>query len=168
MLLLQGDEPWYWSIHDGSCTHDYIWPDQGTGWDVAALADTHPEYSGSCGACYEIECSGETMRDGYGAQLDRNGVCKGGSVVVKISDTCPCNYPNNYYSNKCWCCGDMPHFDMSAWAFEKVRTNRVVMASSWSILVNQTHKQEGKVCSCVCCPCLREAMAPQFNQKHEV
>jgi hypothetical protein len=118
---LQGDEPWYWSIHDGSCTHDYTWPDQSTGWDVAALADTHPEFGGSCGGCYEIECSSKSMKDGYGVDLDRNGVCKEGSVVVKVTDTCPCSYPNNYYSNKRWCCGDMPHFDMSIWAFEKVR-----------------------------------------------
>jgi hypothetical protein len=120
VICLQGDEPWYWSIHDGSCTHDYIWPDQSTGWDVAALADTHSEFGGSCGACYEVECSSKSMKDGYGVDLDRNGVCKEGSVVVKVTDTCPCNYPNNYYSNKRWCCGDMPHFDISVWAFEKV------------------------------------------------
>ena len=66
------------------------------------------------------------MKDGYGAQLDRNNVCKGGSVVVQITDTCPCHYPNNYYSNKRWCCGDMPHFDMSLWAFGKVRTSSAV------------------------------------------
>jgi hypothetical protein len=41
-------------------------------------------------------------------------------VVVKVTDTCPCHYPGNYRSNKRWCCGDMPHFDLSVWAFEKV------------------------------------------------
>jgi hypothetical protein len=34
---------------------------------------------------------------------------------------CYSNYPNNYYSNKRWCCGDMDHLDISKWAFEKVR-----------------------------------------------
>jgi hypothetical protein len=29
------------------------------------------------------------------------------SVVVTVTDTCPCQYQNNYYSNKRWCCGDM-------------------------------------------------------------
>jgi hypothetical protein len=23
-----GDEPWYWSIHHGSCGKGYLWPDQ--------------------------------------------------------------------------------------------------------------------------------------------
>lgn len=39
---------------------------------------------------------------------------------MKITDTCPCIYPNNYFSNKRWCCGDMDHFDMSVWAFQKL------------------------------------------------
>jgi hypothetical protein len=40
--------------------------------------------------------------------------------VVMITDTCPCYYPDNYASNKRWCCGDMYHLDLSVWAFEKV------------------------------------------------
>jgi hypothetical protein len=28
-------------------------------------------------------------------------------VIIKITDSCPCSYPGNYYSNKRWCCGDM-------------------------------------------------------------
>lgn len=31
-----------WTIHDGSCTHQYIWPDIGTGWDAGALSDQNP------------------------------------------------------------------------------------------------------------------------------
>lgn len=34
--------------------------------------------------------------------------------------TGPCVYSANAYSNKRWCCGDMDHFDVSSWAFEKV------------------------------------------------
>ncbi len=41
-------------------------------------------------------------------------------MVVRITDTCPCTYPANAYSNKRWCCGDMDHFDVSVWAFEKL------------------------------------------------
>jgi hypothetical protein len=29
-------------------------------------------------------------------------------------------YAANNYSNKRWCCGDRDHFDISAWAFEKL------------------------------------------------
>jgi hypothetical protein len=54
----------------------YQWPDQGTGWDITALSDVHPEYRGSCGVCYEIKCENKGMRDGYGEWIDRNGVCK--------------------------------------------------------------------------------------------
>ena len=27
---------------------------------------------------------------------------------------------DNFFSNKRWCCGDLYHFDLSAWAFEKL------------------------------------------------
>jgi rare lipoprotein A (peptidoglycan hydrolase) len=40
------------------------------------------------------------------------------SVVVKISDSCPCNHPNT--SNKRWCCGDAQHFDLSYSAFDVI------------------------------------------------
>jgi hypothetical protein len=35
-----------------------------------------------------------------GENIDRNGACKdtGKSVIVKTTDTCPCSYPNNYFS----------------------------------------------------------------------
>jgi hypothetical protein len=60
--------------------------------------------------------------DGYGQWLDRNNVCHNNyaSTVVMVTDTCPCVYPNNYASNKRWCCGDMYHLDLSVWAYEKV------------------------------------------------
>ena len=45
---------------------------------------------------------------------------------------CPCYYPGNYASNKRWCCGDMYHLDMSAWAFEKLAEKRWgVIAIEW-------------------------------------
>lgn len=63
-----------------------------------------------------------SFADGYGQWLDRKDACydQRSSVVVMITDTCPCYYPNNYASNKRWCCGDMHHLDMSIWAYEKV------------------------------------------------
>lgn len=117
-----GDEPWYWTIHHGSCGKGYLWPDEGTGWDVAALSDAHYEYKGSCGRCYEVSCDGTSFRDGYGAHINRNSVCHDGaaSVVVRTVDTCQCSYGNNYYSNKRWCCGDMDHLDLSVHTFEKL------------------------------------------------
>jgi hypothetical protein len=65
--------------------------------------------------------------DGYGQWLDRKEVCfsKSASVVVMITDTCPCHYPDNYVSNKRWCCGDMYHLDLSVWAYEKVSWQQV-------------------------------------------
>jgi hypothetical protein len=60
--------------------------------------------------------------DGYGQWLDRNNVCYNdySSLVIMVTDTCPCVYPDNYASNKRWCCGDMYHLDLSVWAYEKV------------------------------------------------
>ena len=54
--------------------------------------------------------------------MRRTSACKSedASVVVTITDACPCVYPGNAYGNKRWCCGDMDHFDMSIWAFEKI------------------------------------------------
>ena len=33
---------------------------------------------------------------------------------------CPCVYAANADSNKRWCCGDMPHLDVSQWALRKI------------------------------------------------
>jgi hypothetical protein len=62
------------------------------------------------------------FNDGYGQWLSRSNVCYNNyaSVVVMVTDTCACHYPNNYHSNKRWCCMDMYHLDMSVWAYEKV------------------------------------------------
>jgi hypothetical protein len=41
-------------------------------------------------------------------------------LLPSAARSCPCNYPNNAASNARWCCGDMPHLDMSEWALEKL------------------------------------------------
>lgn len=41
------------------------------------------------------------------------------SVVVMVSDSCPCNHPNP--SNSRWCCGQ-PHLDLSWLAFKQIGT----------------------------------------------
>lgn len=117
-----GNEPWLWTIHYGSCGNGYIYPDIGTGWDVTALADAHPDHSGSCGRCYEVKCQNTDLVDRFGSFIPRRGACydPGASVVVRTTDTCPCNKADNYYSNQRWCCGDVDHLDLSIWAFEKL------------------------------------------------
>ncbi|KAI3429475.1 hypothetical protein D9Q98_005566 [Chlorella vulgaris] len=111
-----------WSIHSGACGFGCISEDQPAGWDVVALSDQFPGFAGSCGRCYEIRCNPATVKDGYGASFDRTHACidPSTSLLVRVADACPCSYPNNWYSNKRWCCGDVDHMDISVWAFEKL------------------------------------------------
>eukprot|EP01023_Acetabularia_acetabulum_P055085 TRINITY_DN6326_c0_g1_i4.p1 TRINITY_DN6326_c0_g1~~TRINITY_DN6326_c0_g1_i4.p1 ORF type:complete len:383 (-),score=74.76 TRINITY_DN6326_c0_g1_i4:1435-2583(-) len=117
-----GNEYWFWNIHEGSCNYGYQCAEEGTGWDVAALPDSHKDFSGSCGTCYEVKCHGVFFEDSHSNVLNRMDACydKDNSVVVRIVDACPCNDVDNYYSNNRWCCGDMDHLDLSIWAFEKL------------------------------------------------
>jgi len=78
-------------------------PNKGTGYDIAAISDKASDYAGSCGRCYEVACRPGAFKDGYGSNLDRSGSCKSGAkVIVTITDTCPCWYPSNAYSNTRW------------------------------------------------------------------
>jgi hypothetical protein len=95
---------------------------------AAALVCMHASGPAKCSPhllhrrCYEVACVPGAFSDGYGNSLNRHGACKGegSTVIVRVTDTCPCVYPGNAYSNKRWCCGDMRHMDMSKWAYEKV------------------------------------------------
>jgi hypothetical protein len=111
-----------WSIHKGSCGYGWLDKNVATGWDVVAISDRAHDYYGSCGKCKEVRCKPMNFADGYGQWLERSKVCFNdwSSVVVMVTDTCPCVYPDNYSSNKRWCCGDMYHFDLSVWAFERL------------------------------------------------
>ena len=74
-------------------------------------------YTGSCGACFEVAClnaSASYYPPAYGAP------CSSASVVVQVVDSCPCVQPGNPKSNAHWCCGDMPHFDLSTQAFTQI------------------------------------------------
>jgi hypothetical protein len=90
--------------------------------------DVASDYAGSCGKCKEVKCKNTAFNDGYGQWLERRE-CHNeyASVVVMVTDTCPCHYPDNYSSNKRWCCGDMYHMDLSVWAFEKVSMAHAAM-----------------------------------------
>eukprot|EP00775_Hariotina_reticulata_P001975 gene1975-2298_t len=97
-----------WSIHRGSCGYGYLDPSVETGWDVAAMSDKSADFTGSCGTniCYD----------------------ESASLIVMVTDSCPCIYPTNYSSNKRWCCGDMYHLDLSIWAYEKLA------APKWGVI----------------------------------
>ncbi|KAF6254548.1 RlpA-like double-psi beta-barrel-protein domain-containing protein-containing protein [Scenedesmus sp. NREL 46B-D3] len=123
-----------WSIHTGSCGYGYMDENAGTGWDVAAASDSNKDWKDSCGTCKEVRCKEMWFKDGYGQKLERETICydPAASLVVTITDTCPCIYPGNYYSNKRWCCGDMYHLDLSLWSFEKLADTRYgVIAIEW-------------------------------------
>lgn len=49
-----------------------------------------------------VACVNANVVDGYGDQLQRKGSCydTSATVTVMITDTCPCDYPSNAYSNK--------------------------------------------------------------------
>ncbi|KXZ55514.1 hypothetical protein GPECTOR_2g1063 [Gonium pectorale] len=110
------------NIDDGSCMYGRL-PNGlvSTGVDIVALSDQAGDFAGSCGRCYEVQCNPSAFSDGYGNYLDRNSGCKDStSVIVTVTDSCPCNYPANAYSNRRWCCGDMYHMDLSDHAFQKL------------------------------------------------
>lgn len=110
------------TIHEGSCMYYNLDPNVGTGWDIAALSDRDPAFAGSCGSCYEVACRPAKFKDAFGQYLDRESACKDPSktVVVRITDSCPCYYPANRHSNSRWCCGDTKHFDLSVYAWRKI------------------------------------------------
>mmetsp|Transcript_18802 Transcript_18802/g.34123 ORF Transcript_18802/g.34123 Transcript_18802/m.34123 type:complete len:205 (-) Transcript_18802:221-835(-) len=118
---MQGRATWYdmGNLKDGNCHFDW----SPTGRFVAAWPDKQWGFASSCGRCYEVRCRNSDFRDGYGQFLDRSQSCydsQGKSVVLTITDACPCSYPNNAYSNQRWCCGDMNHMDLSKEAFEQL------------------------------------------------
>lgn len=111
-----------WSIHAGACNYGYLYNDDPLGWNVAAMNDGNPLYEDSCGRCVEVMCDPRWIQDNYGASYDRTAACLNPaySLVVRVTDDCPCSYPANAYSNKRWCCNDVEHLDISVWAFEKI------------------------------------------------
>lgn len=101
---------------------------------VAAVADASPELNGGpsngatspCGRCFELRCV-PSLVPADGGTLPRCGAaCRRDAqpLRVRVTDACPCLYAANEASNKRWCCGDTPHFDLSAAAFDKLATSR--------------------------------------------
>jgi hypothetical protein len=84
----------------------------------------------------QVKCNPIVIVDDYGQELDRTGACydSSASVVIRITDACPCNFPNNAYSNARWCCGsDTVHIDLSIYAFEKLADAKWY-AAAWPCL----------------------------------
>jgi len=105
-----------YSIHDGACHYGGVpFP-----YYVAATSDWWPEYRNGdheqnrCGTCFELQC------DPNGRSYCRNDRVNA-SVIVRVTDRCPCHHENP--SNQQWCCGDMPHFDVSHEAFGELASH---------------------------------------------
>ena len=74
-----------------------------------------------CGQCYEVMCVDGATRGKDWSDLGPWGACAEPgkkTVVVMISDSCPCHHPNS--GNKRWCCGDRTHLDLSYAAFDQI------------------------------------------------
>lgn len=118
------------SIDRGSCGWGKI-PD----WErdkIAAVTDRFPGMWGGgthnigCGQCFEVKCKDGATRGKSWSKYGWNSPCynKGKSIIVKVTDTCKCYYKPKEASNRRWCCGDVPHFDLSAWAFYKLANRK--------------------------------------------
>jgi expansin (peptidoglycan-binding protein) len=63
--------------------------------------------SAACGQCFEVRCTGSAYL--------ANACVQGGSVVVEVTDQCPCA------GNEGYCCdASLVHFDLSPGAFAKI------------------------------------------------
>lgn len=54
--------------------------------------------------CFEVRCDPVWVTDSYNGSFDRTTACYDptASLIVRITDVCPCTYPSNFYSNKRW------------------------------------------------------------------
>ena len=108
------------SIYTGSCGYGQ---DLGNHFITAVQTDGGYDYglTEECGKCIEVVCVDGPTRGFEWSELGKWAGCQEPavkSVVVKITDSCPCNHPNE--GNKRWCCGDREHLDLSYAAFDQI------------------------------------------------
>lgn len=115
----QGPGPDGMSIHTGSCKYGKISNHFISAWQTNGGYDWG--LTDKCGQCFEVMCVDGATRGHDWSDLGPWGGCQSSgvkSVIVMISDSCPCHHPNE--SNKRWCCGDRTHLDLSYAAFDQI------------------------------------------------
>lgn len=89
---------------------------------IAAVDTSNMVYTGACGTCIEIKCIDGPTR-GLPSSTYTTPGCKNKdvSVIVQITDSCPCE---QNASNKRWCCQDsgrgVRHIDMATPGFTQI------------------------------------------------
>lgn len=100
-----GRSTFYQGIDGGNCGFGGISSTQFPFRYIAAPNTAFYADAKACGKCFEVKCTSSDYM---------SNACLGGSVIVEVTDQCPCA------GNERWCCGDKVHFDMSPEAFSRI------------------------------------------------